>query len=205
MIRRESIIMPIVGGIVLGDMAPPITPPPMPPMPPPMPPMPMPPMPPPMPPIMPPIPPRPPPRPPIPPPMPPIPPPMPPMPPNCPVAPWAMIPGGRTTRSCFLVLLVTETVIRPSPRPEASTPTSPWLMASSRLYVGMFSSSVAGCLAVAMAFVLALVLVLASSADTRLNDGSTTSRAAARARSPVVACRIEHLSVPRDREPFVRF
>src|SRR5208337_1280296 len=169
-----------------------------------------PPIPPPMPPIPPPIPPAPPPI--LPRPAPTLPsllhpllPPMPPIPPNCPVAPWAMIPGGRTTRSCFLVLLVTETVMRPSPRPEASTPTSPWLMASSRLYVGMFSSSLAGCLAVAMAFVLPLVLVLASSADTRLNGGSTTSRAVTRARSRVVGCRIEHLSVPRDGEPYVRF
>jgi len=51
---------------------------------------------------------------------------------------------------------------------------------------------------------LAFGLVLASSADTRLIGGSTTSRAATRARSPVVGCRIEHLSVPRGREPFVR-
>ena len=65
----------------------------------------------------------------------------------------------------------------------------------------MFSSLVAGCLAVAAAFALAFELVLASSADTRLHGGSTTSKAATRTSSRVVACRIEHLSVPRGREP----
>ena len=49
---------------------------------------------------------------------------------------------GQNDAKLLLGLFVTETVMRPSPRPEASTPTSPWLMASSRLYVGMFSSSV---------------------------------------------------------------
>ena len=118
MIKRPSVIRPIMGGMV-----PP--PPPMPPrMPPPMPPPIPPPMPPPIPPPMPPMPPMP------PPPMPPI------IPPICPVALWAMMPGGSTTRSGLWVRLVTETVIRPSLRPSAWTDTFLWRMASSRLTAG---------------------------------------------------------------------
>ena len=101
-------------------------------MPPPMPPPIPPPMPPPIPPPIPPIPPIP---PPIPPPMPPI------MPPICPVAAWAIMPGGRTTRSFFRVLLVTETLTRPSLRPSVRTATSPLRRASRRLTGGRSSSA----------------------------------------------------------------
>ena len=124
MIIRDSVINPMIAGMV-PDIRP------MPPMPPIMPPRP--PIPPPMPPI-------PPPMPPMPPPMPPIPPPMPPMPPNCPVAPWAIRPGGRTTRNDRRVRFVTEIVIRPSPRPSACTETRPSRFASRRFISGIFSA-----------------------------------------------------------------
>ena len=65
----------------------------------------------------------------------------------------------------------------------------------------MFSSLVAGCLAATLTLVLALGLVLASSADTRLNGASTTSKATAKVRSRFVACRMEYLPSPGNEIP----